>query len=73
MQNGRIYRKGQSWILDYAGKELRDGVPTWAKRSKKLAPVCDDYRTPPRANKTGRQVEIQLSNHWPDGVVCNAV
>jgi integrase len=46
MQNGRIYRKGHSWILDYAVKELRDGVPKWAKRSKKLAPVCDDYRTP---------------------------
>jgi len=46
MQNGRIYRKGQSWILDYAVKELRDGVPRWAKRSKKLAPVSDDYRTP---------------------------
>ena len=45
MQKGRIYRKGQSCILDYAVKELRDGVPTWAKRSKKLAPVCDEYRT----------------------------
>ena len=45
MQKGRIYRKGRSWILDYAVKEMRDGVPTWAKRSKKLAPVCDEYRT----------------------------
>lgn len=27
-------------------QELRDGVPRWAKRSKKLAPFCDDYRTP---------------------------
>jgi hypothetical protein len=23
MQKGQIYRKGQSWILDYAVKELR--------------------------------------------------
>ena len=45
MQNGRIYRKGRSWILDYAVKELRDGAPKWAKRSKKLAPVCDEFRT----------------------------
>ena len=46
MQNGRIYRKGRSWILDYAVKELRSGEPKWAKRSKKLAPVCDEFRTP---------------------------
>jgi hypothetical protein len=44
MQKGRICRKGQSWVLDYAVKELRDGVPTWAKRSKELASVCDEYR-----------------------------
>jgi integrase len=46
MQKGRIYRKGGSWILDYNVKEMRDGAPRWAKRSKKLAPVCDEYRTP---------------------------
>jgi integrase len=46
VQKGRIYRKGHSWILDYAVKELRDGKPKWANRSKRLAPVCDDYRTP---------------------------
>src|SRR6267143_994071 len=46
MQNGRIYRKGRSWILDYAVKELRNGEPKWAKRSKKLAPVCDEFRSP---------------------------
>ncbi len=45
MQNGRIYRKGRSWILDYAVKEMRDGEPRWAKRSKKLALVCDEFRT----------------------------
>ena len=45
MQNGRIYKKGPSWILDYAVKELRDGVPRWAKRSKKLAPISDEYRS----------------------------
>jgi integrase len=45
MQQGRIYRKGRAWILDYAVKELRDGVPRWAKRSKKLAPVCEAFRT----------------------------
>jgi integrase len=46
MQKGRIYRKGRAWILDYAVKELRNGVPRWAKRSKKLAPICDEFRTP---------------------------
>src|SRR5258708_37068961 len=46
MQNGRIYRKGRSWILDYAVKEMRDVKARWAKRSKKLAPVCDEFRTP---------------------------
>ena len=45
MQKGRIYRKGQSWILDYAVKEMRDGVPKWVNRSKRLAPVCDEYRS----------------------------
>lgn len=45
MQNGRIYRKGRSWILDYAVKEMRDGEPRWAKRSKKLALVSDEFRT----------------------------
>jgi integrase len=45
MQKGRIYRKGQSWILDYAVKEMRNGVPKWVSRSKRLAPVCDEYRS----------------------------
>jgi integrase len=46
MQNGRIYRKGQSWILDFNVKEMRDGKLKWAKRSKRLAPVTDQFRTP---------------------------
>jgi integrase len=45
MQTGHIYRKGHSWILDYGVKELRDGKPKWVRRSKKLAPVCDQFRT----------------------------
>jgi integrase len=46
MQTGRIERKGQSWILRYGVKVLGpDGQVVWAKRAKKLAPVCDDYRS----------------------------
>jgi integrase len=46
MQNGRIYRKGPSWILDYNVKEMREGFATWVRRSKRLAPVSDEFRTP---------------------------
>jgi hypothetical protein len=43
MQNGRIYRKGNAWILSYAVKEQEpDGKITWARRSKRLAPYGDD-------------------------------
>lgn len=46
MQNGRIYRKGKSWILDYWSKvQEPDGKTRWAKRSKKIAPFCDKYRS----------------------------
>ena len=46
MQNGRIYRKGSAWILSYAVKAQEpDGKITWARRSKRLAPYGDDYRT----------------------------
>ena len=45
MQTGYIYRKGQSWILDYGVKEFRNGEAKWVRRSKRLAPVCDKYRT----------------------------
>jgi integrase len=46
MQHGRIYRKSQSWILSYAVKVLRpDGKVVWANRSKKLAPVSNEYRS----------------------------
>jgi len=46
MQNGRIYRKGSAWILSYAVKAQEpDGKITWARRSKRLAPYGDEYRT----------------------------
>jgi integrase len=46
MQKGRIYRRGRSWILGYSVREFQpDGKTAWVNRSKKLAPVCDDYRT----------------------------
>jgi hypothetical protein len=46
MQNGRIYRKGSAWILSYAVKAQEpDGTITWARRSKRLAPYGDEYRT----------------------------
>src|ERR1700735_5084439 len=45
MQRGHIYRKGQSWILDYGVKEIRAGKAKWVRRSKKLAAVSDKYRT----------------------------
>jgi integrase len=46
MQHGRIYRKGQSWILSYAVKAQQpNGKVAWAWRSKKLAPFGGDYRT----------------------------
>lgn len=45
MQDGLIYRKGSSWLLTWNVKELRDGELQWVKRAKKLAPVCDQYRT----------------------------
>ena len=45
MQNGVIYRKGSSWLFTWNVKELRGGKLQWVKRAKKLAPVCDQYRT----------------------------
>ena len=46
MQKGRIERKGHAWILRYGVRVHKpDGSVAWAKRSKKLAPVCDDYRS----------------------------
>src|SRR5437667_12816982 len=46
MQRGRIYRKGRSWILSYGVKVHKpDGTIAWAKRSKKLAPYGDAYRS----------------------------
>lgn len=46
MQHGRIYRKGESWILAYAVKAQKpDGTIGWAWRSKKLAPYGGEFRT----------------------------
>jgi integrase len=45
VQNGVIYRKGSSWLFTWNVKELRGGKLQWVKRAKKLAPVCDQYRT----------------------------
>jgi integrase len=45
-QKGRIYRKGRSWILAYGVKVQKPNGVAWAWRSKKLAPVCDEFRSP---------------------------
>lgn len=45
MQNGVIYRKGRSWLFTWNVKELRNGKLKWVKRARKLAPVCDEFRT----------------------------
>jgi len=46
VQQGRIYRKGSAWILSYAVKtQSPSGAINWARRSKRLAPYSDEYRT----------------------------
>jgi integrase len=46
VQHGRIFRKGSAWILSYAVKAQNpDGAVSWARRSKRLAPYGDQYRT----------------------------
>jgi integrase len=45
MQKGNISKKGRSWILKYRIDTVRDGKPYRSKVSRKLAPVCDQYRT----------------------------
>jgi integrase len=45
MQRGVIYRDRRTWMLKWNAKETKDGKVRWVKRCKRLAPVCDDYRT----------------------------
>jgi hypothetical protein len=46
VQEGLIVKQGRSWILRYGVKVRKpDGSIRWVKRAKKLAPVCDEYRS----------------------------
>lgn len=44
-QSGHIFRKGKSWFLRYNDSVLRDGRSVRAQLCKKLADVCDAYRS----------------------------
>lgn len=45
MQNGNIFRKGDSWFLRYYRDEVKDGKIVRRRVCQRLAPFCDEYRT----------------------------
>jgi len=45
MQDGRIYRKGMAWMLQYWQPVLENGQSTKKRVAKKLATYSDKYRT----------------------------
>ena len=62
MQNGRIYRKGSAWILSYAVKAQEpNGTITWARRSKRLAPYRDEYRTEPSLRHLASEIRAPIN------------
>lgn len=61
MQHGRIYRKGRLWMLAYNVKEVRDGGLKWVSRAKKLALVCDEYRTPASVRHLAEEILAPLN------------
>ena len=44
-QKGFIFRKGGSWFLRYRDDVIEDGQIVRKQQCKRLAPVCDQYRT----------------------------
>src|SRR2546426_579812 len=45
MQDGLIYKKSGSWLLQYRRDEIVNGKVVRKRVAKKLAPVCDEYRS----------------------------
>jgi hypothetical protein len=69
MQNGRIYRKGSAWILSYAVKAQEpDGKITWARRSKRLAPYGDEYRTEASVRHLASEILAPLNARGDESV-----
>jgi hypothetical protein len=44
-QKGFIFKKGGSWFLRYRDDVIEDGQVVRKQQCKRLAPVCDQYRT----------------------------
>ena len=44
-QKGFIFKKGGSWFLRYRDDVIEDGQIIRKQQCKRLAPVCDQYRT----------------------------
>jgi integrase len=44
-QDGYIFKQGRSWFLRYRDNVMIDGVVKRKQKLKRLAPVCDQYRT----------------------------
>jgi integrase len=62
MQKGRIYKKGKSWILSYAVKAQKpDGTIAWAWRSKKLAPVNNEFKTKASVQHLAQEILTPLN------------
>jgi integrase len=62
MQKGRIYKKGRSWILSYAVKVQKpDGAVAWAMRSKKLAPINNEFKTKASVQHLAQEILAPLN------------
>jgi integrase len=62
VQKPIIERKGPSWIVRYGVKVYRGDRIVWVRRSKKLAPVCDEFRTAASVAHLAQEIVAPLNS-----------
>src|SRR5215467_1491673 len=65
-QRGYIFRKGKFWFLRYSDSVLRDGRSVRAQLCKKLAPVCDTYRSEKSVRPLADEILLPINANSQD-------